>query len=305
MTQENSPSWAQGIEQVLANDLRFKAQLDIGEDAFASLKLKRYLLDALDAGNGAITGAAIAKSSFVAGTFFAPSGILGLLGLGTAVTPLGWAIAAGALGAGLSVVIGKTFVRGNSSRVKVIPEFINTPLDILAVGLFDLIATLSLKVATTETPSSADERAFLEQYFIREWGYDPTFVTTGLDAIHAELAQCSLHEVAQTLAGYKQRNPDCNYKTMSTEVLRLIDQVIAVDGLPSEQENIARDQVKAIFDEAGSLKLGDKINTLARNIGNGSQRSLVMIGRGGKGVYTRLRGTIRRQKRQTNTPEED
>ena len=93
MKQVHNHSWMEGIERVVANDLRFKAQLNIGEEAFASLKLKRYLLDALDAGNGAITGAAIAKSSFVASTFFAPGGLLGALGLGTAATPLGWAIA--------------------------------------------------------------------------------------------------------------------------------------------------------------------------------------------------------------------
>lgn len=291
MTQEQTPSWTEGIEQVVANDLRFKAMLDIGEEAYTSLRLKRYLLDALDAGNGAITGAAIAKSSFVASTFFAPGGLLGVLGIGTAVTPLGWAIAAGALGAGLSVIIGKKFVRGNSTRVKVIPEFINTPLDLLAVGLFDMIATLGLKIARVTGSVDAAERIVIERYFIDEWGYDPTFVSAGLNKIDSELAQHELQEVARKLADYKKNNPDCNYKSMSTEILRFLDLVIAAGNTTTEQRQ-ARDQVKAIFDAGNRLNLGAKAGSLARNVAKGGKHGVSLVGRSAKGIGTTLSGAL-------------
>lgn len=291
MTQEQTPSWTEGIEQVVANDLRFKAILDIGEEAYTSLRLKRYLLDAVDAGNGAITGAAIAKSSFVASTFFAPSGLLGALGIGTAVTPLGWAIAAGALGAGLSVIIGKKFVRGNSARVKVIPEFINTPLDLLAVGLFDMIATLGLKIAGATGSVETAERAMIERYFIDQWGYDPAFVAAGLDKISSELEQHSLQDVALKLADYKKNNPDCNYKSMSTEILRFLDLVIATGDTTEEQQQ-ARNQVQAIFNTGSPLNLGTKIGTLAQNVADGGKRGVNLVGRGAKGVGTTLSGAL-------------
>ncbi|MBR9828673.1 MAG: TerB family tellurite resistance protein [Oceanospirillales bacterium] len=284
MTQENKASWTEGIEQVVANELQFKAKLDIGEDAFKSLRLKRYLLDALDAGNGAITGAAIAKSSFVASSFFAPSGLLGVLGIGTAVTPLGWAIAAGALGAGLSVIIGKKFVRGNSSQVKIIPDFINTPLDLLAVGLFDMIATLGLKMANIDGPIDSTERAIIEHYFIDEWGYDRTFTTAGLDNITHELDQHSIQAVAQTLADYKKKNPDCNYKSMSAEILRFLDRVMAANGVVDEREQIARNQIKDIFDEANAFKLGARIGAVTHSLADGGKRSVSLAGRSVKGV---------------------
>lgn len=292
MKQVHNHSWMEGIERVVANDLRFKAQLNIGEEAFASLKLKRYLLDALDAGNGAITGAAIAKSSFVASTFFAPGGLLGALGLGTAATPLGWAIAAGALGAGLSVIIGKKFVRGNSSRVKVIPEFINTPLDLLAVGLFDMIATLGLKLAAIDGAVNNDERVLIERYFADDWGYDPLFVAAGLDNISSELDQHSIQEVARKLAEYKKNNPDCNYKSMSAEILRFLDLIIAINGKVDEREQLARDKVQAIFDDATAFKLGARINTLSRRLSNGGKRGINLVGRGSKGVGNKVRDAL-------------
>ncbi|MBV0932084.1 hypothetical protein [Marinobacterium weihaiense] len=281
MTQTDDMTWSDGIEQVVANDLRFKAQLDIGEEAFASLKLKRYLLDALDAGNGAITGAAIAKSSFVASTFFAPSGLLGALGLGTAVTPLGWAIAAGALGAGLSVIIGKKFVRGNSSRVKVIPEFINTPLDLLAVGLFDMIATLGMKLAAIDAPVDDAERALISHYFVNDWGYDADFVQAGLAKISHELEQHSLEDVARKLASYKKDNPDCNYRSMSAEILRFLDRIIALGGHVDTREQEARDRIKAIFDDAAGFRLGSRISQTAGNL---TRTGLSGVGRLGKGT---------------------
>ncbi len=284
MTQQSDTSWLEGIEQVVGNELQFKAKLDIGEEAFTSLRLKRYLLDALDAGNGAVAGAALAKSSFVASTFFAPSGLLGILGIGTAATPLGWAIAAGALGAGLSVIIGKKFVRGNSSRVTVIPDFINTPLDLLAIGLFDMIATLGLKMANIDGPVTADERVLLERYFIDEWGYDPAFVSAGLGNISGELEQHSIQAVAQKLADYKKKNPDCNYTSMSAEILRFLDLIIAVDGVTDEREQLARDRIQSIFDDANGFKLGAKVNHLAQGVAAGTKQGADLVGRGAKRV---------------------
>lgn len=292
MTPENKTSWMEGIEQIVANELQFKAKLDIGEDAFTSLRLKRYLLDALDAGNGAITGAAIAKSSFVASSFFAPTGLLGVLGIGTAVTPLGWAIAAGTLGAGLSVIIGKKFVRGNSSQVKIIPDFINTPLDLLAVGLFDMIATLGLKMAKIDGPIDAIERELVEHYFINEWGYDPVFVTAGLNKITSELDQHSIQEVAQKLADYKKSNPDCNYTSMSAEILRFLDLIIAADAVIDEREQLARDRIEAIFDDANTFKLKTRVGHVAHKLSTGGRRGANLVGRGAKGVGNTVTGAF-------------
>ncbi len=251
---ENS-TWAKGITDIVEDPLRFKQKLEIGEDAYGSLRMKKYLLEALDAANGASAGVVAANSSIVASTFFAPSGFLGVIGLGTAATPIGWAVAAGTLGAGLSIVIGRHIVRGNSSRVSVIPDFINTPLDILAVGLFDLIGMLSVKIATIDGKFSQEERDVIEDYFVKEWGYDGIFVKKGLAEIELHADDNSVKDVAKKLADFKKSNPDCNYNAMSKEILRFLNEISFADDVLDEREEMAIENVKIIFDEVGSFSI--------------------------------------------------
>ncbi len=253
MTQIESTGGMQDVQTVIRDPLRFKLKLDIGEQAYSSLRLKKYLLDSLDSANGAFTGVALAKSSWVASTFFAPSGFLGALGIGTALTPVGWAIGAGIAGAGLSLIIGKRFIRSSSSRVKQIPDFINTPMDVLATGLFDMIATLGVKVAEINDEFVQEERDFITRYFVDEWGYDSLFVQQGLRLIEEHADQYSIEEITEQLARFKKANPDCNYRSMSREVIAFINGIAAADGFQDEREKTAIARVEAIFDDINSI----------------------------------------------------
>jgi uncharacterized tellurite resistance protein B-like protein len=250
---EYQPEWLNGIDEVVHDPIRFKIKLDIGEEAYTSLKLKTHFLDAVDAGNGAVAGVALAKSSVVAGTFFAPSGLLGAIGIGAAATPVGWAIAAGAIGAGLSVVVGKYFTRGGSSRVSTIPEFINTPLDILAVGLFDLIGMLSIKVAAIDGRVDTREYECISNYFVKEWGYNETFVSKALEEMKSQESQYTIKSIAQKLADFKLNNPDCNYDSMTKEIISFLNEVVESDDFIDEREEMALERVQKIFEDAGSF----------------------------------------------------
>jgi uncharacterized tellurite resistance protein B-like protein len=240
---EANQSEFDGVSAVVRDPLHFKYKLDIGEDAFESLRLKKYLLDAVDAGNGALVGFGAAKSSLVASTFFAPSGFLGAIGVGTAATPLGWALAAGVVGAGLSLVIGKHFIRGTSSKVRTIPDYINTPMDVLAVGLFDLMAMLGVKVALVDGDFDERERERIRRYFIEDWGYDEAFVEAGIKEIEAAAGDYTIKQVAEKLAAFKKQNPDCNYATMSKELITFLNELSAADGVVDEREELAIEKV--------------------------------------------------------------
>ncbi|MBK1887763.1 TerB family tellurite resistance protein [Marinobacter sp. DY40_1A1] len=253
MDEFESKDGMQDVETVIRDPLRFKIKLDIGDEAYSSLRIKKYLLDSVDAANGAATGFVFAKSSLIASTFFAPSGFLGVLGIGTAATPVGWAIGAGVAGAGLSLVIGRYFIRGSSNRVKQIPDFINTPMDVLATGLFDMIATLGIKLAEIDGEFVPEERDFITTYFIEEWGYDPLFVQHSLKLIEQHSHEHSIKEITEKLARFKKENPDCNYSSMSREIIFFIKGIAEADGYFDEREEMAISRVEAVFQDINSF----------------------------------------------------
>ncbi|MDK8464990.1 TerB family tellurite resistance protein [Marinobacter sp. SS13-12] len=279
MAQFEPSDGMQDVETVVRDPLRFKLKLDIGDQAYSSLRLKKHLLDSVDAANGAATGFIFAKSSLVASTFFAPSGFLGALGIGTAVTPVGWAIGAGVAGAGLSLIIGKRFVRGSSDRVKQIPDYINTPMDVLATGLFDMIATLGVKLAEIDGEFVQQERDFITRYFVEEWGYDPLFVQQGLKLIEEQSDQHSIEQITEQLARFKKANPDCNYRSMSREIITFLNGIAEADGYLDKREAEAAEKVEAIFEE---------INSITTNLSESARAGVKQVSRFGKSTLNGL-----------------
>lgn len=245
------------VEKVVRDEMRFKAKLAIGENAYAELRnanaVRKYW-DLLGAVGG---GAAIAKSSFVASTLFVPHGVLGLIGFGTAVTPVGWVIAAAAVSGGAWFGIMHALGGATGSRVTVIPNCINTPLDIIGTKLFDLMMPLALKVAHADGHISDQERQCIRKYFVNEWGYDKTFVDVGMALIEPRLDQFKITGVADELIAYKKSNPDCNYAVMSKDLLDFLREVMETDGVVEEREDLVLKRVEGIFSEAARKSFGE------------------------------------------------
>ncbi|HEY9200406.1 MAG TPA: TerB family tellurite resistance protein [Gammaproteobacteria bacterium] len=255
MENQESKDWFEDIEAVITDPLKFKAKLAIGEDAYMSLRLKNTVMQAWDTLGVAGTAVTAAKSTAVASTFFAPSGFLAVFGVGTAVTPLGWVVAAGVLTGGAWLGVTRYLKDATSSRTTVIPDFINTPMDVLALALFDFLAPLALKISDVDGSIDESERSMIIKYFVKEWGYDERFVTEGVVFAESKLSGYSIKEVAKALAEFKNENPDCNYKSMSKEILRFLQNLIESDGKIDEREEMAIDRIKAIFDETGKFSL--------------------------------------------------
>ena len=161
-------SWFEGIETIISEPLNFKSRLAIGEDAYTSLRVKNAAFHAWEVAGVATTAAVVAKSSVVASTFFAPSGWLAAIGIGSAATPVGWVIAASVVTGGAWVGITRYLKKASADRVTVIPRFINTPLDVLALGLFDLLAPLTLKVIEVDGRIDNAKRELIHAYFVKE-----------------------------------------------------------------------------------------------------------------------------------------
>lgn len=231
-----------GVEQVVAEPLRFKAKLAIGEDAYTSLRVVNRVRELWDVLGAAGTGAAVAKSSLVATSFFAPSGLLGALGIGTAATPIGWvafaALASGGACYGLYRYLGKS----KGSRVIEIPRFLNTPLDALGLALFDLIAPLALRLAQVDGQVDPEERAFLTTHLVEDWGLDRNFVDQALQVIEPGLHDLTVEAMAEELAGFLHANPDCRHQVIATDLSEFLREMLASAGAltPAEEQALAK-----------------------------------------------------------------
>ena len=247
------------VERVVRDEMRFKSKIAIGEDAYAELRDANAVRKYWDL-FGAVGGsAAVAKSSILASTFFVPHGVLGLIGLGTAVTPVGWVIAEAAVSGGAWFGIMHALGGATGSRVTVIPKCINTPLDIIGTKLFDLMMPLALKVANADGHVSDQERQCIRNYFVDQWGYDQTFVAAGIALIEPRLDQFKITGVAEELIAYKRSNPDCNYAVMSRDLVGFLREVMESDGVIDEREELVLKRVEGIFAEASRSSFGESL----------------------------------------------
>ena len=244
-----------GIDTIVAEPLKFKVKLAIGEDAYTSLKVKNAVVQVWDVAGVATTAAVVAKSSVVATTFFAPSGLLAAIGIGTAVTPIGWVVAAGVLSGGAWFGITRHLKKASASKVTVVPNFINTPLDVLALGLFDLMVPLALRVAAVDGCVEAVRRQHIDDYFVGEWGYDANFVDAGIRHIEANLDELSVVDQAQTMAEFASQNRDCNFAVMAQEILDFLRHIVELDGDVAAGDEEAIAEIESIFKSANRFSL--------------------------------------------------
>ncbi len=275
------------VERVVSDEMKFKAKLAIGENAYTSLRNANAVRKYLDLFGAVGTGAAIAKTSFVATTFFAPQGILGLLGLATAATPIGWVVAAGVLGGGAYYGALRGLSGATGSRVDVIPKFINTPIDVIATTLFGLMAPLALKVAAADGCVSDDERSGIRDYFVKQWGFDLNFVEAGLQLMEPKLSEFKISEVAEKLVEYKKSNPDCNYEVMKKDLLAFLQEVMESDGVIDEREELVLDKVKSIFAEADRVSVVDILAKVGTGVSD-SIKSGAKVAAAGAGKAAQL-----------------
>jgi hypothetical protein len=172
----------------------------------------------------------VAKSSLVATTFFAPSGLLGVLGIGSAATPIGWVAFAALASGGACYGLYRFLGNSKGSRIIEIPRFLNTPLDTLGLALFDLIAPLALRLAQVDGRIEPTERAYLITHLVEEWGLDRNFVEQAIQVIEPGLSDLSVEEMAKELANYLYANPDCKHQAIAAELSEFLREMLTSAG---------------------------------------------------------------------------
>lgn len=242
--------WFEGVDDLVEDELRFKAKLGIGEDAYTSTRVKKTVFEAWDVGGVAATGAQVASSAFIAQKFFAAPSLLASIGIGTAtaVTPIGWVIAASVLSGGAWLGITR-YLKDDNGKTTVIPDFINTPLDVLGLGLFDLMAPLAMKVAAVDGHVHESELDTIKHYFVRRWGYSEQFVDRGLEFVSQKLGDYDIKTAAATLGAFARDNPDCKADVMLSDIKSFLRDVMDADGRIDEREEMAIERVEKVFAE--------------------------------------------------------
>lgn len=250
MSKENAPpdplAKFQGVTQVVADSLRFKRKLAIGEDAYMSLKVGRTIAQVWDVGGIAATGAGFAASSAVAGTFFSSTGLLASIGLGAvAVTPIGWVVAAAVVSGGAYYGVTRAMGRYAGSRVEVIPRFINSPIDQLGAALLDMMGALSLKVAHIDGMIDPVERRAMIDYFVAEWGYDSDYAERAIETLEASVLTRPIKPMTSAIAKFVKNHPDCNLSAFQAEIMILLREVAEADYKLDEREELAIEAIGA------------------------------------------------------------
>jgi hypothetical protein len=125
------------------------------------------------------------------------------------------------------------------SRVIEIPKFLNTPLDTLGLGMFDLMAPLALRLAAVDGQVDLQEREFLTAHLVNEWGLNREFVMHGIRAIEPDVMDGSIEVMAKELADFLHSNPDCNHLAIAEELSQFLRQMLEASGELTEQEEVA------------------------------------------------------------------
>ncbi len=252
-----------GLERVVADSLRFRQKLRIGEEAYALLRAKNFTLNLWDTAGAAGTGAAIASSSAVASTFFAPTGLAAMLGLATAATPVGWVAAAAVVAGGGYYGVSRWFNGKGDAFVETIPKYITTPIDVLGAALVDLLGSLALRVSAIDGHIDPRERACITDHFVHDWGFDRDYVARALDALALRADDTRVKLLAAEIAGFTARNPDCNAAAMHGEIVVFLRELIMADGILDEREELAVEAIERMFAEAGRITLGKTAESVA------------------------------------------
>ncbi len=270
----------ESLAHVVADPIKLKSKLKIGDKAFSSLRLAKNLQAIWDVRGASMAGAAAAASPTVATTFFGSTGgLLSTFGLGaTAATPVGWVLAAAVVSGGAYYGAMRVFSSYSESRVEVIPKFISTPIDLLGATLFDMIAGIGLKVAEFAGDIEESERAAIISYFSEEWGIAEDYSTRALQIIEGQIRETTLKDMVRNLVEFQATNPDCNPIGMKNDILSFLEEVAHADGDLDERETLAIE----IVERELSLHLSS-----SAYLRRGTQRTASAIGSIGQAVTTR------------------
>jgi len=228
-------------ETIISDQLRFKNKLGIGEKAYKFLRMRENLTTITEAVGLGAAASTVAGSSVVATTFFAGSSTLSAafsaVGIGAfAATPVGWVVSAGVLSTAAYMGISRLLESPKNTGLTVIPKYINTPIDLIALAMIEMMLPVSLKIAKSDGVIDERELEEIGRFYSSEWGYSPNFVSKLIDVYRLQLDSLSYSKLAESLSKYCAESNDCNPVTIRDEFIVHLREVIEADGVIDPKE---------------------------------------------------------------------
>ncbi len=225
------------IEFVVEDDLRFKKQLKIGNDAYKILSTAKKLSALSDTVGWGVAGSSVASSTIVASTFFGGNGLLVTLGIISATTPIGWVVGAGIVTTGAAYGFKKLFSKAEKEMVDTIPKYINTPLDLLATKLCELMIPIALKIANADGVACPTELEYIQNHFTKVWGINGAYIKNIIDEIKPNINKYYYSDLCSVLKKFTKDNQDCNYKEICKDIVKLAENIAHADGQLHKKES--------------------------------------------------------------------
>lgn len=102
---------------------------------------------------------------------------------------MGWVIAAGVLSGGAYVGVTRLLERSKDNGLIIVPKYINTPLDVIAVALIELMLPVSLKIANAGGGIQQSELTAIRNFFPMNGAILPASLTDLSKNIKIRLTQ--------------------------------------------------------------------------------------------------------------------
>jgi hypothetical protein len=133
---------------------------------------------------------------------------------------------------------------------------------------------LALEVASVDGRIEASRRHRIADYFVGEWGYDADFVEAGIEHVESRLSDVSVTQLAQTMAEFASRNPDCNFRVMAAEIIGFLREIAVADGAIAPADERAIGAIETVFDRASRFSLRKGLRSGWNVVRAGSRRLL-------------------------------
>lgn len=257
-------------QPIIDAPLQFKAKLNIGEEAYAYLNEAANFIEFSKIIVGGVGGGSVFTLAWLA--TLGPIAKLALL-VGFTSTPVGWIAGAGALSAVLAYGLMQAKGKAKEATTITIPNYLNTPLDLLGQTVLSLILPATVKMALVNGRLCEKERKVLSDYLAQEWGFNRDFIANAITEQERLIADFDYEQYRQLLIASTCTDTEIKYDVIKEELLTILTEVMKADGNISPEEEKELEKLSNIIAEKGEAEAGsiaekviDSINRTKQSI---------------------------------------